>query len=87
MNTIKEQENNPEQEEYVKQQDPPVRLYGSQILYELVTITILILGICDFARSENLSLLYVACAMVASYAGIPVINFLKVFSLKKFNKL
>ena len=78
MNSTNAHKNEAETESQEKSQKTlACRAYRSHFLYEIVTLTILILGICDFARNEHFWLLYIACVMVATYAGIPVITLLK----------
>jgi hypothetical protein len=66
MNIISPQESDVEREH--RQVTPP-QVRNSFTLYEVVSLTVLILGAEQFFRTGNTFLIYIACLMAAAYAG------------------
>jgi hypothetical protein len=69
----------------VKQNEvPPYRVLGSPLLYEIVTFTVLILGVSEFARTGGTTLIYIACTMATAQAGQPIARNLLLLLKEKF---
>jgi hypothetical protein len=56
----------------------------SSLLYQIVTFTVLILGVSEFARTGGTTLIYVACAMATAQAGQPIVKNLLLFLKERF---
>jgi hypothetical protein len=63
---------------------PPHQVPNSSFLYQIVTFTVLILGVSEFARTGGTTLIYVACAMATAQAGQPIMKNLLLFLKERF---
>jgi hypothetical protein len=46
----------------------------SSYLYEIVTFTVLILGVSQFTSTGSTTLVYIACGLVTAQAGQPIVK-------------
>jgi hypothetical protein len=53
---------------------PSHQVPGPSLLYQIVTYTVLILGVSEFARTGGTTLIYVACGMATAQAGQPIVK-------------
>ena len=63
---------------------PPHQVPYPSLLYQIVTFTVLILGVSEFARTGGTTLIYVACAMATAQAGQPIMKNLLLFLKERF---
>lgn len=63
---------------------PPRHVPDPLLLYQIVTFTVLILGVSDFARTGSTTLIYVAVGMATAQAGQSIVKNLLFFLKERF---
>ncbi|MFL5628633.1 MAG: hypothetical protein ACJ788_23885 [Ktedonobacteraceae bacterium] len=81
MDSITKQQNDVDPKQ---QEDPPPQGPSALVLYQIVTFTVLILGVSELARNRDTTLIYVACAMATAQAGQPIVKNLLLFLKERF---